>query len=291
MTKKFDKKFGPDFITQVPLDPGVYRVYDSKGELFYVGKAASLRKRISQYRLAKRIRDHSRMRKVVEAADRWEWEVTPSHESAELREIQLIRELRPKFNLTAAFSRIYPFFAIRTDPVSGWSWFVFTHRQEACGLGYQIHGAWRSRSLAQEAFEALNELLALISTSARRSELFSDRSGLSGRLERNARVFAQRGLSPGWILELGEYLEGRSTKALETLAIDLLDSDRARRKGSRVEEQLKVLREFYREETRPFADARKRLKLKEWPIPQEKRDEINLRARQIREGRAQVDSP
>ena len=283
---KFDKKFGDGFIAGIPSGPGVYRVYDAQGELFYVGKAASLRKRISQYRLAKRISAHARMRKIVDAAFRWEWEETATHEHAELLEIRLIRDLKPRFNLTAAFSRIYPYFAVRTDPVSGWTWFAFTHRPDAIRDSYRIHGAWRSRTLARETFSALQELLSAIATPGRRSEVFGPRSGLKGSLERNALAFAYRGLDPGWLLELEELFRGESARALESLSLALLDSDRARQKSSWIEDQLKALRLFYREESRPFAESRKRLRILQWPISQEQRDEISLLARQVREGRA-----
>ncbi len=270
----------------VPAGPGVYRVYDGQGALFYVGKAVSLRKRIAQYRNASRKRDHARMRKIVGAAHRWEWEETETPEQAELLEIRLIRALKPKFNLTAAFSRIYPYFAVRTDPISGWSWFAFTHRPDALAGAYRLHGAWRSRTLAKETFGALEAVLAMIATPARRAEVYGARSGLRGKLERNAMAFAFRGLEDSWLLELEEFFRGGSSRALETLSLALLDSDRARRTSSWIEEQLKALRLFYREEARPFAEARKRLGIRQWPIAQEQRDEVALLARQIREGRS-----
>ncbi len=46
----FDQKFGADFLSGVPTQPGVYYLYDGAGALLYVGKAANLRRRIGQYR-------------------------------------------------------------------------------------------------------------------------------------------------------------------------------------------------------------------------------------------------
>jgi excinuclease ABC subunit C len=50
----FDRKFGAGFLDEVPAAPGVYRFHDADGALFYVGKAANLRRRLGQYRLTGR---------------------------------------------------------------------------------------------------------------------------------------------------------------------------------------------------------------------------------------------
>jgi excinuclease ABC subunit C len=283
--KRFDKKFGDDFIKQIPNDPGIYRVYDDAGVLFYVGKATSLRRRISQYRNASRKSEHARMRKVVAAGHRWEWETTRTHEEAELLEVKLIRELRPKFNLSAAFSHRYPYLGYRLDVASGWCWFVLTSQEDKLPDAYQFHGVWRSRAPAEECFNALESLLKILGTPARRSDIYSARSGLSGRLGRFDRAFAVRGLDPAWLDELSRLFQGESPEALATLAMTLLDSPLARKKSEWVEDQLKLIRGFYREEARPFHEARLSLGLKLWPVPQSQRDEITLLARQKREGR------
>jgi len=289
--KRFDKKFGDDFIKQVPNDPGIYRVYDEAGALFYVGKATSLRRRISQYRNAGRKSEHARMRKVVAAGHRWEWETTQTHEEAELLEVKLIRELRPKFNLSAAFSHRYPYLGFRSDPVSGWCWFVLTSREDKLPESYQFHGVWRSRAVAEECFSALENLLKFVGTPARRADIYSDRSGLSGRLGRFDRAFAVRGLDPAWLEEWARLLRGESPDALAALAMGLLESQAARKKSEWVEDQLKLIRSFYRDEARPFFESRRTLGIARWPIPQAMRDEITLLARQKREGRGRDLTP
>jgi len=50
----FERKFGTDFLATVPREPGIYRMYDAAGGLFYVGKARNLRRRLAQYRTARR---------------------------------------------------------------------------------------------------------------------------------------------------------------------------------------------------------------------------------------------
>jgi len=50
----FDRKFGVDFLAGVPREPGIYRMYDAADGLLYVGKARNLRRRLAQYRTARR---------------------------------------------------------------------------------------------------------------------------------------------------------------------------------------------------------------------------------------------
>src|SRR5262249_9533319 len=95
----FDRKFGDEFIAGVPLCPGVYESLDDAGNVIYVGKARKLRRRLQQYRNARRCKKHHKMRAIVQAAH--SARVTPceSDLAALLLENQLIQQLRPRFNV------------------------------------------------------------------------------------------------------------------------------------------------------------------------------------------------
>src|SRR3712207_3474100 len=95
----FDLKLGIGFLESIPTSPGIYKVYDQKSNFIYVGKAKNLRRRLSQYKNAKRRKKHRKMRKIIEHADRIEYEVCPSELEAELLETQLIQTHRPKWNI------------------------------------------------------------------------------------------------------------------------------------------------------------------------------------------------
>ena len=99
----FDEKFGADFLSGVPHEPGVYRIYDSAGGLLYVGKARDLRRRLAQYRTTRRTKKDRKRRALVRAADRVEWQVCASELDASLTEIGLIQALRPRRNVAGAF--------------------------------------------------------------------------------------------------------------------------------------------------------------------------------------------
>src|SRR5262249_13956204 len=80
-----------------PRRPGVYGMFDAHGELIYVGKAKRLRIRLlSYFRVRGRDRKAERILKCARAIA---WEVVPSEFAALLRELELIHERQPRFNV------------------------------------------------------------------------------------------------------------------------------------------------------------------------------------------------
>jgi excinuclease ABC subunit C len=80
-----------------PRLPGVYGMFDSRGDLIYIGKAKRLRTRLLSYFRA-RGRD-ARARRIVSCARTVAWEVLPSEFAALLRELELIHGRQPRFNI------------------------------------------------------------------------------------------------------------------------------------------------------------------------------------------------
>jgi excinuclease ABC subunit C len=96
-------------IGEVPDAPGAYIFKNAQGQVLYVGKALSIRKRTSNYFS----RDLSeRTRAMVEAADSLEWIVTDSEVAAVMLEYSLIKEHRPRFNIRMVDDKSYPYLAI-----------------------------------------------------------------------------------------------------------------------------------------------------------------------------------
>jgi excinuclease UvrABC nuclease subunit len=66
--RSFDRKFGDDFLTGVPAEPGVYRFYGPEDALLYVGKARNLRRRLAQYRTTGRRKKGRKRRALIRLA-------------------------------------------------------------------------------------------------------------------------------------------------------------------------------------------------------------------------------
>ncbi|MDQ3646865.1 MAG: excinuclease ABC subunit UvrC [Actinomycetota bacterium] len=96
----------------IPTRPGAYLFRDRAGRVIYVGKAKSLRSRLSNY-FASDL--HPRTRAMVEAATDVEWIVTDNEVAALHLELNLIKEHRPRYNVRYRDDKSYPYLAVTLD--------------------------------------------------------------------------------------------------------------------------------------------------------------------------------
>lgn len=96
----------------IPTSSGVYMFKDVSGRVLYVGKAKSLRARLSNY-FAPEL--HPRTAAMVEAASNVEWIVTENEVEALHLEVNLIKEYRPRYNVRYRDDKSYPYLAITLD--------------------------------------------------------------------------------------------------------------------------------------------------------------------------------
>ncbi|MEP7035385.1 MAG: excinuclease ABC subunit UvrC [Dermatophilaceae bacterium] len=96
---------------EIPLDPGVYRFRDADGRVIYVGKANSLRPRLSSY-----FQDlsalHPRTRSMVTTGTSVEWTVVANEVEALQLEYSWIKEFDPRFNVKYRDDKSYPYLAV-----------------------------------------------------------------------------------------------------------------------------------------------------------------------------------
>ena len=96
---------------EIPASPGVYRFLDGEGRVIYVGKAKSLRSRLSSY-----FQDpaalHPRTQKMVTTACAVEWTVVGTEAESLALEYSWIKEFNPRFNVMYKDDKSYPYLAV-----------------------------------------------------------------------------------------------------------------------------------------------------------------------------------
>jgi excinuclease ABC subunit C len=102
-----------DQVRRLPDSPGVYRMFGEDGEALYVGKARSLKKRVIQYAQG---RFHTqRIALMVDQTRAMEFTTTKTETDALLLEINLIKQLKPRFNVLLRDDKSFPEIVIRRE--------------------------------------------------------------------------------------------------------------------------------------------------------------------------------
>lgn len=97
----------------IPDAPGSYQFKDAEGRVIYVGKAKSLRSRLSNYFQDSR-KLHSRTRQMVATAESVEWIQVANEVDALMLEYTLIQRHKPRFNVRYTDDKSYPFLCVTT---------------------------------------------------------------------------------------------------------------------------------------------------------------------------------
>jgi predicted GIY-YIG superfamily endonuclease len=269
--KRFDRKFGADLLRELPAEPAVYLFRDEGGEVLYAGKAKNIRRRLASYRNATRRKAHRKMRTLVREASSLEVRLQPSERAALLAENELIRTLRPAYNVDGAYDFLYP--SIGVGARGHQALFCFTTKPDVWRLDLHWYGAFRPRWRARDAFEALTRLLGRVGHAEPRSRL-----PRSPRL-RGSRLVAFRRLPPALVDSLHAFLAARARIALEELAVALLERSSARQEAAEVQDDLRRLAAFYTSDLVTLRDALRVAHRAGTFVPQGERDALFIESR------------
>ena len=151
----------------LPGRPGVYRMIDAKGQVLYVGKAKNLKKRVvaytKSYGLGGRI-----MRMIAATAD-MEFITTHTEAEALLLESNLIKKLKPRYNILLRDDKSFPYILIRGDH----AWAQITKHRGARNKPGEYFGPFASASAVNATINALAKVFPLRSCS---DSIFDSRS-------------------------------------------------------------------------------------------------------------------
>jgi excinuclease ABC subunit C len=102
-----------DFVRTLPAAPGVYRMLDAQGEVMYVGKARNLKARVTNYTRPDGL--EVRLQRMIASTVSMEFVRTETESEALLLEANMIKRLKPRFNVLLRDDKSFPYILIATD--------------------------------------------------------------------------------------------------------------------------------------------------------------------------------
>ena len=147
------------FAKVAPSAPGVYRMIGAQGDVLYVGKAKNIKKRVTAY--ARPTGHDSRITRMFAASTILEFVTTKTETEALLLEANLIKRLRPRFNVLLRDDKSFPYILITSDH---WAPQILKHRGARTRAG-RYYGPFASAGAVNRTINALERAFLLRSCS------------------------------------------------------------------------------------------------------------------------------
>ena len=197
-----------------PSRPGVYRMLDGRGDVLYVGKAKNIKKRVAAY--ARPTGLDTRIERMIAATRTIEFVVTRTETEALLLEANLIKRLRPRFNVVLRDDKSFPYILITSDH---WAPQILKHRGARTRPGH-YYGPFASVWAVNRTINALQRAFLLRSCS---DPFFESRTRpcLLYQIKRCSAPCTKEIDFPdysGLVREANDFLSGRSKKVKDQLA-------------------------------------------------------------------------
>jgi excinuclease ABC subunit C len=217
------------FAKVAPSAPGVYRMIDAQGDVLYVGKAKNIKKRVTAY--ARPTGHDSRISRMIAATATLEFVSTKTETEALLLEANLIKRLRPRFNVLLRDDKSFPFILITSDH---WAPQILKHRGARTRPG-RYYGPFASAGSVNRTINALERAFLLRSCSDSYFEART-RPCLLHQIKRCSAPCTGEIDFAGYtqlVTEANEFLSGRSQSVQKELAEEMdkasnaLDFERA----------------------------------------------------------------
>ena len=200
-----------------PTSPGVYRMLNAASDVLYVGKAKSVKKRLASY--ARPAGHPARIARMIAATVNVEIVSTSTETEALLLEANLIKQLRPRFNVLLRDDKSFPYILISGDH---WAPQILKHRGAQSRPG-RYYGPFASVGAVNRTITALQRAFLVRSCT---DAFFENRTRpcLLYQIKRCSGPCTQEIDFPGYtelVREANEFLSGRSRLVKQELAVEM----------------------------------------------------------------------